>query len=234
MRRPELEALGDQALLLRWSDQADIGVNRQVQLLASKLRSESPGWLVDCVPAYASLAVFFDQTALTGVDAVAEVGEFLFALVQDAESSNDATESRLVEIGVCYGGAYGPDLDDVADHCGLTATQVVDRHSQAEYLVAMLGFAPGFPYLLGLDETLAMPRLATPRTRVPAGSVGIGGSQTGIYPTDGPGGWRLIGRTPHILFDAMQQTPSLLLPGDRVRFTPIEPTRCDALARAKA
>jgi KipI family sensor histidine kinase inhibitor len=222
MRRPEFEPLGDQALLLRWGDQADIAVNRQVHALAARLRAAAFPWLIDCVPAYASLAVFFDGSALPGNDPAAMVRDLLLGIVEQPESTIEHAESRLVEIDVCYSGEFGPDLDDVAGHCRMTAQQVVEKHSQAEYLVAMLGFSPGFPYLLGLDPALASPRLGTPRTRVPAGSVGIGGSQTGIYPDDGPGGWRLIGRTPRKLFDARQDPPTLLSPGDRVRFAPID------------
>jgi KipI family sensor histidine kinase inhibitor len=122
---------------------------------------------------------------------------------------------------VRYGGEHGPDLQRVADHAGLSTTDVIARHAVAEYTVAMLGFAPGFPYLLGLDAALATPRLATPRTRVPAGSVAIGGAQTGLYPQASPGGWNLIGRTDRVLFDPQRDPPALLAPGDRVRFVPV-------------
>ncbi|HJU25447.1 MAG TPA: 5-oxoprolinase subunit PxpB [Rhodanobacteraceae bacterium] len=128
---------------------------------------------------------------------------------------------RPIEIPVCYGGEYGPDLDAVAAHAGLAPDEVVARHTAAEYTVAMIGFAPGFPYLLGLDAALAMPRRRDPRTRVPAGSVAIGGAQTGIYPHELPGGWQLIGRTPLALFDPQREPPCLLAPGDRLRFRAI-------------
>ena len=230
MSPPTLEALGDHALLLRWGEVADVDVNRRVHAFAAKLRGARPPWLVDCVPAYATLAVFFDGDAMGGSDPMAVVREQLLAL-NDEDASAGASTSRLVDIPVVYGGEHGPDLDDVATASGLTAAQVVERHAQVEYLVAMLGFSPGFPYLLGLDPALAVPRLATPRTRVPAGSVGIGGAQTGVYPNEGPGGWRLIGRTPQALFDARREPPSLLLPGDRVRFVPVDaPTRAKAKA----
>jgi allophanate hydrolase subunit 1 len=126
-----------------------------------------------------------------------------------------------VEIPVCYGGEHGPDLDAVAAHAGLSRDEVVARHAGAGYTVAMLGFAPGFPYLLGLDPALHVPRRANPRTRVPSGSVAIGGAQTGIYPRELPGGWHLIGRTPRALFDPARNPPCLLAPGDRVRFRTI-------------
>ena len=222
MSTPTFEPLGDQALLLRWGEVADVETNRRVHAMAARLRAAPPSWLVDCVPAYASLAVFFDGAAIRGDDPFASVIEHVSALANPTDATPDLAASRLVEIPVVYGGEDGPDLDDVAAASGLTAAQVVERHAQVEYLVAMLGFSPGFPYLLGLDPALAVARLATPRTRVPAGSVGIGGAQTGIYPDAGPGGWRLIGRTPLVLFDVHRDPPALVLPGDRLRFVPID------------
>jgi KipI family sensor histidine kinase inhibitor len=131
---------------------------------------------------------------------------------------------------VAYGGEYGPDLDDVARHTGLTPGEVVARHASAQYIVACMGFAPGWAYLLGLPPELEIPRLPNPRTRVPAGSVGIGGAQTGIYPLETPGGWRLIGRTPLRMFDPGRAEPSLLRPGDRVLFQPISHEQFRAIA----
>jgi len=130
-------------------------------------------------------------------------------------------QARRVEIPVCYGGEWGPDLDFVARHAGLTTAEVIRRHAAAEYTVYMMGFLPGFPYLGGLDVSIAAPRLETPRRRVPAGSVGIAGEQTGIYPLASPGGWRLIGRTEVALFDLTARPPCLLAPGDQVQFIPI-------------
>jgi KipI family sensor histidine kinase inhibitor len=208
------EPLGDQALLLRWGGVADAETNRCVHAFAARLRAARPSWLVDLVPAYASLAVFFDGE-------VERVREALLARDAHEAIAEEVANARLVEIPVAYGGEHGPDIGDVGNACGLTPAQVVERHAQVDYLVAMLGFSPGFPYLLGLDPQLAVPRLSTPRTRVPAGSVGIGGAQTGVYPNEGPGGWRLIGRTDAVMFDARREPASLLLPGDRVRFVPV-------------
>jgi inhibitor of KinA len=129
---------------------------------------------------------------------------------------------RLVEIPVCYGGVYGPDLEAVARHTGLPPQELIRRHAAGSYRVYMLGFAPGFAYLGGMDEQLATPRKAEPRTAIPAGSVGIAGGQTGVYPLETPGGWQLIGRTPLPLFDAQRNPPSLLQMGNRVRFVPID------------
>jgi KipI family sensor histidine kinase inhibitor len=227
-----IEPLGDQALLLRWGEVADVAVNRRVHAFAARVRAADPAWLVDCVPGYASLAVFFDGARVGGADPGAVVGEWLSTQL-DAPVADDDAASRLVEIPVCYGGAHGPDLEAVAAACAMRAQDVIERHARAGYLVAMLGFSPGFPYLLGLDPALAVPRLATPRVRVPAGSVGIGGAQTGVYPNEGPGGWQLIGRTPHALFDVRRDPPAHVLPGDRVRFVPIDAAKFDALHAAK-
>lgn len=139
-----------------------------------------------------------------------------------------------VEIPVCYGGEFGPDLDAVAAHARLPRAEVIARHSAVDYTVAMLGFAPGFPYLLGLDAALRMPRRASPRTRVPSGSVAIGGAQTGIYPRELPGGWQLIGRTPLALFEPQRDPPCLLAPGTRVRFRAIDAAAFTRLAKACA
>ncbi len=132
---------------------------------------------------------------------------------------------RTVEIPVVYGGESGPDLEDVARYAGMAPERVVELHASAQYLVYFLGFSPGFPYLGGLPAALAVPRLEAPRTRVPAGSVAIGGGQTGIYPVESPGGWRIIGRTPLLMFDSRQDPPALLAMGDRLRFVPVHEAR---------
>jgi KipI family sensor histidine kinase inhibitor len=166
-------------------------------------------------PAYSSVLVDFDPRLRER----AEIEALLRELA--SEDGGDGAIERTVEIPVIYGGEYGADLEDVARHTGLPAERVVELHASAEYLVYFLGFSPGFPYLGGLPAELATPRLPAPRKLVPAGSVAIGGSQTGIYPVDSPGGWRIIGRTPLRLFDAEASPPALLAMGDRVRFVPI-------------
>jgi KipI family sensor histidine kinase inhibitor len=233
MSVPTLEPLGDGALLVRWHDDDEVASNRRVHALAARVRAERPAWLLDCVPAYATLALHFEPAAVApadrGVDPAATVAAWVSTRAPATDATTAIETARVVEIPVCYGGEFGPDLDDVARACGFAAAEVVQRHAGGDYRVAMLGYSPGFPYLLGLDPALASPRLATPRLRVPAGSVGIGGRQTGIYPDAGPGGWRLIGRTPRRLFDAQRTPPSVLLPGDRLRFVPIDATRFAAL-----
>jgi KipI family sensor histidine kinase inhibitor len=173
------EPLADDAWLIDVGTPTDATTNPRVHALASRIRAQSPGWLRDLVPAYTSLSVFFD-IEIIDADAVCE---WLRAQCRDDLETVATPASQLIEIPVCYGGNHGEDLDAAATALGIDPTALIARHSAAIYTVAMIGFAPGFPYLTGLDPALALPRLATPRTRVPAGSVAIGGTQTGIYPT---------------------------------------------------
>jgi KipI family sensor histidine kinase inhibitor len=191
----------------------DIEVQRRIWWLADRFR-DYPG-AREVVPGMNNLAVELDPAAAD-----------LDKLLQDLrkawlESNAVAPRSRHIEIPVEYGGAAGPDLDEIARHAELPPAEVVRLHSSGEYTVFFLGFLPGFAYLGGLDKRLAMPRRAEPRLIVPAGSVGIGGEQTGIYPSASPGGWRLIGRTASRLFDPSLSSPSLLLPGDTVTFVQV-------------
>ncbi len=233
--RLEIEILGDTALLLRLGERIDAALNARVHAVAHALREARLPGVREIVPAYASIAVHYDALAwFDAADALpphaciaARLLEFAADQKQEHPSAptlslNDETVAReredIVEIPVCYGGEHGPDLHEVAQLAQLADADVIALHTAREYRVAMLGFAPGFPYLLGLDTRLHTPRRASPRTRVPAGAVAIGGAQTGIYPRELPGGWHLIGRTPLALFDAQRDPPALLAPGQRVRF----------------
>jgi 5-oxoprolinase (ATP-hydrolysing) subunit B len=188
----------------------DIEIQRRIWWLADHFR-DYPG-AREVVPGMNNFTVELDP-------ATADLDKLLQDLRQGWLESNAVTPgSRRIEIPVAYGGAAGPDLDEVARHAQLPATEVVRLHSSGEYTVFFLGFLPGFAYLGGLDKRLSMPRRDEPRLLVPAGSVGIGGDQTGIYPSASPGGWRLIGRTSSRLFDPSRSPPSLLLPGDTVKF----------------
>lgn len=185
--------------------------------------------MLELVPAFASVAVHYDPARVPdaahgepGHSPYERFGAAVNRVLAELEEGLFPA-AHEVTIPVCYGGAYGPDLDDVAQAHGLTAEEVVRQHSGAAYSVYMLGFAPGFAYLGGLPEAIATPRRPEPRMAVPAGSVGIGGNQTGVYPLVSPGGWNLIGRTPVRMFDARRNPPSLLAAGDSVRFTPITP-----------
>jgi len=214
-----IESLGDSALLLRLGNKIDAALNRRILALATHVEALRPAWLLDCVPAYASLAIFIDPDAFPETtDPLLAAETWLRAAIGSASAVVGDSRQRLVEIPVRYGGDAGPDLADAARELGMTQEELIARHTAPVYRVAMIGFAPGFPYLLGLDPTLNLPRLATPRPAVPAGSVGIGGGQTGIYPGVSPGGWRLLGRTPLSLFDPEKSPPAALRPGDRVRF----------------
>ncbi len=217
-RAIQFEPLAEDALLLRFGDRIEPMLNDRVHAAVAALHGLPS---LECVPAYASVLLRFEPTAWQGDDAPAH--QRVERAVRDALATGHAPAGagRRHEIPVCYGGSHGEDLPALARHLGLPDEAVVARHAGADYRVAMLGFAPGFPYLLGLDPVLAMPRRSDPRPRVPAGSVAIGGLQTGIYPADLPGGWHLIGRTPLRLFDAHAGTPSLLAAGDRVRFRAI-------------
>lgn len=206
--------LGEHAVVLKAPPPATLSCQRRIWWLADTLRAQ--GVFIDIVPGMNNLTVLPDPARQD----IGELPAQLMALWQQA--ADMALPQRQVEIPVHYGGEYGPDLAAVAAHCGLSEQQVIHRHSAAQYTVFFLGFQPGFAYLGGLPAALATPRRAEPRLRVPAGSVGIGGEQTGIYPASSPGGWQLIGRTALQLFDPQREPPSLLLPGDSVRFIPQE------------
>ncbi|TWT23226.1 5-oxoprolinase subunit PxpB [Luteimonas marina] len=231
MNDTTIEPLGEDALLLRLDRRIDADVNARVHALAARIEAARPAWLREVVPAYASLAVFLDDAA-DGENYLQAAHHWLRALLDgpDAACPAPGAETAPFDIPVCHAPAFAPDLDALAAHAGLSPREVVARHCAGDYRVAMVGFAPGFPYLLGLDPRLAMPRRATPRTRVPAGSVAIGGAQTGIYPRESPGGWHVIGRTPLALFDATREAPCLLAAGQRVRFVAIDEAGFDALS----
>lgn len=218
----ELLPLGDSALLLRLGETLDADTLARVRAVAAALERAGLAGVREVVPAMASLVVTYDPLGVPAGEGSPHerLCRAVRAHVLGAELPEPAP-GALHTLPVCYGGACGPDLEVVAAHAGLSPDEVVRRHAGAEYTVAMIGFAPGFPYLLGLPPELATPRRARPRTSVPAGSVGIAGVQTGLYPQENPGGWQLIGRTPRRLFRADAARPALLQPGDRVRFHPI-------------
>ncbi|MEO8778182.1 MAG: 5-oxoprolinase subunit PxpB [Rhodanobacter sp.] len=221
----QFEPLAEDALLLRFGECIDAAINARVLAAVDVLLRQRPP--LECVPAYASVLLRFEARAWADTHSTAHQAVELAvrsALTADATSRQMPREQ---EIPVCYGGACGPDLAAMADYLNLPIDTVVARHTGADYRVAMIGFAPGFPYLLGLDPALAMPRRRDPRQRVAAGSVAIGGAQTGIYPEQLPGGWQLIGRTPLRLFDVTATPPSLLAAGDRVRLRAIDQDEFD-------
>lgn len=201
-------------------------LNRKIQGFTSSLRQEKMAGIVDIVPAYCSVTVYFDPLALTY--------EILKKRLQRVLRDMDAggrMHQRILSVPVCYGGVLGPDLDYVARATGLSADAVIEKHTDKAYLVYMLGFTPGFAYLGGLPDALILPRQSEPRPRVPVGSVGIGGGQTGFYPVESPGEWWLIGRTPLRGFDAGRTPPFLLEPGDYVQFNSISQAEYFSLRR---
>ncbi len=212
-----LKPLGDSALLVELGDKIDSAINQRVHALNALLQTHSIAGIIETVPAYCTLLIHYDPLILTLNQVTHWVQD---KLTQVDDSLN--RKPRQLEVPTRYGGASGPDLETVAVSKGMSAADVVRIHSAREYIVYMMGFTPGFPYLGTLDERLIMSRMDTPRTLVKAGSVAIAGSQTGIYPLDSPGGWHLIGWTALKLFDPLSESPFLFLPGDIVKFIPIE------------
>lgn len=229
-----IESLGDAALVVRLATHVDEAVRRAVAAACHALDDLPPPGLLDLVPGFTTITIHYDPAAVVrgapaGATPYEIVRDHVGHVLADLRVPPDDS-ARLVEIPVCYDEAFGPDLPAVAAHTGLAAAEVIARHAAAEYRVHLLGFMPGFPYLGGLDPALVTPRRETPRTAVPAGSVGIGGRQTGVYPLATPGGWQIIGRTPLHLFAPLRDPPTLLEPGDRVRFHPIDRAAFDRLA----
>lgn len=211
-----LSPLGEAAVIIQCGDQLSDAVQHRVMSVCALLEKSTLPAMIEWVPSYTSVTLFYDPF-------ISSYPQLCKILLQQLNQMKGSVQNkfRTVTIPVCYGGEWGPDLDYVASEHGLTAEDVIAIHTSGDYLVHMIGFAPGFPYLGGLSAQIATPRRATPRLRVEAGTVGIGGKQTGIYPVDTPGGWQCIGRTPLRLFRPEENVPSLLAAGDRVRFKQI-------------
>ena len=207
---------GERGLVVELGNEVSLETNHQVRALAFGLEAARIPGVVEVVPTYRSLGVEYDPLVTSLAEVEARVRELMARL-----DPSRLPPPKLVHIPMVYGGEYGPDLPFVAQHAGMSEAEVIHLHSQMVYHVYMLGFTPGYTYLGGLPERLHTPRLQSPRLKVPKGSVGIGGSQTGIYPVESPGGWRIIGRTYLNLFDPLQETPTPMQPGDKVRFVPI-------------
>jgi inhibitor of KinA len=211
---------GDKSIFVEFGDAIDPELNRRVrQLMLAAEKAKIPG-VIETVPTYRSLLVYFEP----GQISPRKLRETLHSLTRQTVES-ELPKPKQIEIPTVYGGEYGPDLEFVAAHHNLSEPEVIQIHSGTPYLIYMIGFMPGFPYLGGMSPRIATPRLETPRTKIPAGSVGIAGSQTGIYPAESPGGWRLIGRTPLKLFDPEREPPALFQAGDYLTFTSITPEK---------
>lgn len=218
MQRARCYLLGERAVVLELEPPVSLESQQRIWGLNQRLQSDAG--VLEVIPGMNNITLILRDPQQSALDAIERLQRWW------EESEAQLPESRLVEIPVIYGGEYGPDLVVVAEHAALTPGQVVELHSSSDYVVFFVGFQPGFPYLGGLDPRLHIPRRAEPRVAVPAGSVGIGGSQTGVYPLASPGGWQLIGQTRTALFDPLQQPPTLLRPGDRVRFVPQQEGVC--------
>jgi inhibitor of KinA len=218
-----IAVMTETAMVVRFGTTIDPAIADAIQALAASLAADPFPGFVEVSPGFATLAVFFDPEAVLHDEDEPPTAAVQRALEARLAGLNKAVlaDPRLVEIPVAYGGAFGPDLAELAAHHGLTEEEVIALHSGGEYRVHMIGFTPGFPFLGGLPDRLATPRRASPRLRIPAGTVAIGGPQTGIYPVESPGGWNLIGRTPLALFLPAGDPPSLLAAGDRIRFRPV-------------
>jgi inhibitor of KinA len=222
---PEILPLGDSALLIRVPNES---AQRDVLAIVRCLTAAGIPGVVELVPAPASVGVFFNPAEEQHGSLISKIEELLDRAPFHEDAENEA---RSIEIPVCYDGEFAIDLAEVASWCGLTPDEVTRRHSAEIYRVSCLGFSPGFPYLSGLPPELATPRRATPRQEILAGSVAIGGAQTGIYPRASPGGWNVIGRTPLVLFDVAREPPALLRAGDPVRFRRIDRAEFEAFSR---
>ena len=208
---------GDSALLCRLADIIDPDISRKVNKLHKALSQKNLPFVIESVPSYNGLMIYYNPLGIAGTDLESIVSD----IFDELENSNPEYHARKVKLPVCYDEEFAPDIRVVCEHSGLDIAEIVNLHSSAEYLVYMIGFTPGFPYLGGLDERLHTPRRDEPRTHVDAGSVGIAGSQTGIYPLSSPGGWQIIGMTPVKLYNPESSDPFLLRPGDLISFEPV-------------
>jgi inhibitor of KinA len=219
--------MGDRAVLVKFGNIIDLSINRKVHALCRAIEQAEIHGTEECVPAYASLLVYYNPLKTSY--------EHLVFQLKDLEPRLDELgariEARKIVVPTVYGREFGPDLSNVAKYHNITEAEVIRIHSETEYVVYMIGFIEGFPYLGKVPDSIAAPRLETPRLKIPTGSVGIAGNQTGIYPCESPGGWQIIGRTPLKLFNPQKDPPALFQPGDHVKFKPIMAEEFEALIK---
>ena len=217
MDNVRIRSEGDCSLLIAFKQEISPEVNAKIASTVKLIGQQKIEGIVDMIPAFASLLVNYNPQVTT----YAALKKRLEGILR-MDLGTETAQKKVFEIPVCYGGTYGPDIQTIADHAGLSVEEVIAIHSEREYLIYMLGFLPGFCYLGGLDERIHTPRLANPRRAIPAGSVGIGGSQTGIYPMESPGGWQLMGMTPVRTYDPDREVPILVNAGEYIHFYPID------------
>lgn len=216
MQNIKILTAGDASLLVEFGKEINPEINRKIAATVQLMREQHIEGVVDVIPAFCSLLINYDPRVIGYEEIKSRIKDLLRLEIKAANE-----KKKIFEIPVCYGGEFGPDIATIAENAGLTEQEVIEIHSSRDYLIYMLGFLPGFCYLGGLDERIFTPRLASPRIKIDAGSVGIGGSQTGIYPLDSPGGWQLMGKTPVKTYDPDRDVPILVEAGDYIRFVPI-------------
>ena len=216
--KPTISPVGDCAISIDFGQVIDPKINRQIRQIIEQIKGLQLDGIVELVPTYCALLVQYDAM----VYSYSDICRILEPTLQESVTDSANELVTIIEIPTVYGGEFGPDLGFVASHNHLSEAEVVSIHSGTDYLVYMLGFIPGFTYLGGMDPRIATPRLSSPRTLIPAGSVGIAGEQTGTYPSDSPGGWQIIGRTPVTMYDMSKEQAALLQAGDYVRYVSID------------
>lgn len=217
MKDIKILTAGDSALLVEFGKEINKEINQKITAVVKIIKEQQIEGIVELIPSFCALVINYDPRVIS-YDEIKKRVESIFEL----DIAVGETKKRVFEIPVCYGGEYGPDIENIAKNAGLSVEEVIKIHSSRDYLIYMLGFLPGFCYLGGLDERIHTPRLANPRLKINAGSVGIGGSQTGIYPLDSPGGWQLMGMTPVKTYDPDREVPILVEAGDYIRFIPVD------------
>lgn len=216
MQEIKILTAGDSSLLIEFGKEISPEINQKITATVQLMKEQHIEGVVDIIPAFCSLLINYDPRVIRYDELKSRMRDLV-----KMDIKAEAGRKKVYEIPVCYGGAYGPDIENIAKHAGLSVEEVIEIHSSRDYLIYMLGFLPGFTYLGGLDERIHTPRLANPRLKINAGSVGIGGSQTGIYPMDSPGGWQLMGMTPVKTYDPSREVPILVEAGDYIRFVPV-------------
>ena len=216
--KPTISPVGDRAISIDFGQVIDPTINRHIRQTIGRIKELQLEGIIELVPTYCALLVEYDAMLYS----YSEICNIIEPTLEEGMTNTTNELVTVVEVPTVYGGEFGPDLSFVASHNHLSEGEVISIHSGTDYLVYMLGFIPGFTYLGGMDPRIATPRLSSPRTLIPAGSVGIAGEQTGTYPSDSPGGWQIIGRTPVTMYDISKAQAALLKAGDYVRYVPID------------